>query len=467
VVPVLGLRPGRRHAITLALTDADGRTASAGPFEIATPPVPDDFPTLDVRISHPARMEPGVTMIPLMRWTAEGPDRGYGLVLGLDAAGEIVWWYRTDHVVNEVERRLDGDLVYTSGRTGLLFQVDMLGNVVRRWHTTGIAKDDVPASSIPIATDTLHHDFCFLPDGRFLALGSEARRMPDYPTSHDDPAAPREESWVIGDLLLEFDRAGTVHRTWKLLDLLDPYRVADGSTSTGFWKEVYEKRLDSPGKDWAHANSLALDPRDGSAVVSLNHQSAVFKMDLATSRIRWILGDHAGWNPPWQEHLLTPVGELEWPANQHAADVTPNGTILLFDNGSRRGPPFGPDVPVEQKYSRVVEYAVDEAKGEVRQVFAYGGPGQDRFYSPFLCDVDLLPRTGNLWVTDGGAGRDAGGQDSDNPGDAHRMSHFFELEKGTGRKVFELWIDDPRAGWATYRSERFADLLPPFHAADP
>ena len=89
-VPVLGLRPGRMHDVTVTVSDVAGNSFSMEPITIATDPLPDDFPPLDVRISKPDQMEPGVTVFGLFRWPdGATPDRDFGLLVALDAAGDV------------------------------------------------------------------------------------------------------------------------------------------------------------------------------------------------------------------------------------------------------------------------------------------------------------------------------------------------------------------------------------------
>lgn len=456
--PLLGMRPDKEYKVTVSFDSPAGdSTTEGGTFTLKTPPLPDDFPPLEVTTLRPARMEPGYHFIPVMRWTKRGPDREYGVVFALDAAGEVVWYFRTDETINDVKRLPNGDLIYLASRNGRMAQINKLGDLVKHWHSTGVPKDKVPSDSVPVDCDTFHHDFVLMDDGKFLMLSSEAREYEDYPTSETDPDAERATATLIGDVVVEFDHDGAVSRRWSLLDVLDPYRISHGSLGTGFWKKVYEDLLDEPGKDWAHANSLVYDASDDSVIISLNHQSAVIKMRLADSSLAWIHGDPGGWKEPWSDHLLEPVGELTWTSKQHAAELLPSGNVLIFDNGGHRGPPFTPDQPEEEKYSRAVEFKIDEEAMTTEEVWSYGSLDTDHFYSSFLCDVDLQPTTGNVIVTDGARVRRAPGDKGDTPGSGRQWAHIFEVSRETGRKVFELQIEG-ESGWAVYRSERFNTL---------
>ena len=55
------------------------------------------------------------------------------------------------------------------------------------------------------------------------------------------------------------NRDGEILRSWKFLDILDPYRLGYDSLQPGFWMAVYKDTLKPPGKDWSHGNSIVYD----------------------------------------------------------------------------------------------------------------------------------------------------------------------------------------------------------------
>ena len=97
----------------------------------------------------------------------------------------------------------------------------------------------------------------------------------------------------------------------------------------------------------------------------------------------------------------------------------------------------------------------------MRQVWSYGGLGEDRFFSPFISEADMLPETGNILIDAGGQMSDANGEPTFNFAAAH---HWVTLSEVTHtepvEKVWEVVIDDPRGGWASYRAERVRSLYP-------
>jgi len=128
---------------------------------------------------------------------------------------------------------------------------------------------------------------------------------------------------------------------------------------------------------------------------------ALSKLDLGSGELEWIVGLPDGWREPWSDLLLEPEGDLDWFCGQHAAEVTPCGTLLLYDN-YRPGFPGHPPVPDEENYSRALELEIDEEKRTVRQVWSYGGLDQDRFFAVFISEADTLPVTGNVLLVNGG-----------------------------------------------------------------
>lgn len=462
--PLLGLHPDRKHSIIVAADDAAGNETRSEPFVMETPPTPDIFPIFEVVVRDPSRMEPGYTFFNVTPRPQEGNVRGYGALVALDDAGEVVWFYKADHGITDARHLPNGNVLYQSGRTGLAFEVDMLGNVVHRWHTTGIPKEDVPESSIPIDIDTIHHEILEMPSGNLLVLSAELRELQGYPTSEQDEDAPRAPSTVVGDVVVELTRDGSIIHELETLDILDPYRIGFASLNGNYWKEAYKDVTEVELRDWSHTNAVFYDPEDDAFVLSARRQDAVYKV-TRDGELLWILGTHDNWKEPWRSKLLAPRGELEWFFHQHAPKVTPNGTIILFDNGTYRTSPFtGEDpMPAEESYSRAVEYAVDEQTMEVRQVWSYGGGGEDdeRFYSEYISDVDWLPETGNILVTDGGKYTDAEGNPVASPGQ-RRWARVVELTHSMPpEKVFELHIKgEPPMGFHVYRADRTPTLYP-------
>ena len=458
-VPLLGMRPDRLHTVSIEVSDAQGRIASSLPLEITTPPLPENFPPLETRVSEPDRMEPGFTMFDTTYRGAEGPDEPGPLVI-VDAEGEVVWYYWADHGVGDARRLRNGNILYLSGRDGRIYEIDMLGNVISQWTANRADEDKVLSESTAINTDTFHHEVFETASGNFLTVGSELRTFDDYPSSDTNPNAPASTSEVVGDTLVEFSRDGRLLREVKLLDLVDPYRIGYNSLAAGFWTPVYGDPAPLPRRDWAHTNAVVMGADERYAIASLRHQDAVVKIDMETGELVWILGNHGGWGPQWQDYLLEPNGDVLWPYHQHAPMITPAGTLLMFDNGNERARPFEARTRATESFSRAVEYNVDEATMEVSELWSYGGSEDERYYAGFVGDADWMPETGNILINFGGLVSDADGNFT--TGRGHNWSRIVEVTHDTpAEKIFELLIDaESPEGWFAFRAERLPNLYP-------
>jgi hypothetical protein len=468
---VLGFRAGRKHHLEVTARDQAGNVTLPQTLEFEAPPLPGDFPPIKAIVSTPGKMEPGVTVFSVMKWPdGKAPQEDYGLALAVDARGEIVWYYRGEELMGDPQPLPNGNLLYMVGRNRAV-EMDMLGKVVSRWHAAQHpnpeASKKVAEGSIPVETETFHHEIQKLPSGNLLTLSTELRRIDNYPTDVSKPEGAKSPTNVIGDVIVEFAPDGSIVKQWKLMDLLDAHRL--GYDSLGrTWDNWAYRGIEGGTRDWAHSNSVFYDAADESIVVSVRHQEAVVKFSRETGKLIWILGDHSLWKDPWKPYLLEPLEGLQWQYHSHAAKITPRGTLLLFDNGNFRALPPKAKMAAPDSYSRAVEFAIDAKAKTVRRVWQYGGPGDEIFFSPFISEADLLPNTGNVLVTDGGRVRDKEGRLTDDVGKGHHAARIAEVTyTDPPQKVFEILVDsgdknDP-IGWAVYRSER----LPAFPAGIP
>jgi hypothetical protein len=403
-------------------------------------------------------MEPGVTIFNINgRWGPDGKQvpANFAPAVIVNDAGEIVWYYLADgHKVHDIRRMDNGNFIYEvwPGTDGMI-EIDMLGNIVRRWHFTGTSKD-VAEESIAVETGSFHHDFAELPNGNFLLLSSENRVIENWYTSETDADAPRAPANVIGDVIIEMTPAGEVVREWKLHDILDPYRIGYNSLREDFWSTHYDGVVEGVVHDWTHGNAVIYEEEDNSFVMSLPYQDAVIKISMDTGELVWILGNHDNWQAPWSDKLLTPVGNLEWSYKHHAISHTSNGTYLLFDNGVARSSPSDPKMPLADSYSRAVEYAVNEETMEVSQVWSYGRDDEP-FYGRYLGDVDWQPQTGNILITIGAQETNSEGKNSMPGPGTQRWARLVEVShEQPAEKIWEMRLQAEDSNWSIYRSDR-------------
>ena len=469
-LPLLGFKPGKAYTVEVKLTDRNSRQVTlTPPLRVMTDPLPDDFPDIKVVVSEPALMEPGYTM--MARFIRARPDRKFTLkrlrsllrdtfwdwtcwaidwskdycsdptaptyTIIVDDAGDVVWYSTLGDSVNyQLE---DGTLLYWDDSD--VITMDMLGNEIRRITL------DHPGTG-------LTHDMFPTIDQAYLSITTQQATIQDFPTSHTDPQAQKITTTVEDNPIIEFDSEGNLLNIWPLVDLLDTSRIG-----------YYSLNQRPLGFDWAHVNSVIHDPRDNSIVISLRHQDALVKFSRSTGGLKWILGTHANWSSKYQPFLLTPAGEpFEWQYHQHAAEITPSGTILVFDNGNTRASPFDgkEKTPPRINYSRAVEYAIDEQNMEVRQVWEYGKNIPKPLYAGHIGDANWMKKTGNVLITFGAVSFTGGARNSE-LGLGAISTRIIEVTHDTpAKKVFDMLVYDPgrRARIQVYRSERIPDLYP-------
>lgn len=454
-VPVLGVRSDRTHYIAVTVQDAAGnKTTATQTLVWTTPPLPAFFPPMQVTVSQPTQMEPGVTFFNVTN------DRFHpSFLVIVDEAGEVVWYYQTEHFTGDARRLRNGNFFYNHDRFTAI-ELDVYGNRLNEWFASALHPERAPEGSILVPVDTFHHEIFEMPDTEladFLVLGTERRTLPDYPANETDQSQTNPTAEVIGDVIAEFTRDGQVLRQISLFDVIDPYRLCyDGLIN--FWNTAY---VLPDTEDWTHGNAVVFDPYDESYILSLRHQEAAIKVRRDTGELVWILGPHGKWGAPWTPYLLTPVGSgpFEWNYHQHATDILTNGDIMLFDNGNGRALPPDPQLPWNQRYSRAVRYRIDELAMTVEQVWAYGGPAPaEQYYSNTRGDADELFQTGNVLVTDSDR-RNAP------PPELYSYARIVEVtQTDPPQIVFELYVRDlatvePKA-WNVYRSERLKSIYP-------
>ncbi|MEZ5394411.1 MAG: aryl-sulfate sulfotransferase [Bryobacterales bacterium] len=391
---VLGMRPNREHQITVQIA-SDSGSATSEPLTFTTPALPEagiEFPPIQVLVSKPDRMEPGVTLFnPRRRRVGRSQEiadfnAAFGMLMALDSAGAPVWFYRTDSRISDFEISRNGNILYCTEDYRLV-EIDWLGNIIRQWYAKNRPEGPAAEGAIPVDALTFHHEIDETPDGNILVLSSEVKAIDDYYTSEYDQRAPRKRQQVMGDVIVEFDRnTGKVVWEWHAFDHMDPFRIGY-ETFSNFWN-----RRGFPGVvDWSHANNLLYDESDDSIVVNFRYQAAAMKIDRKTKEIKWIFGEPTGWGD-LSDKVLKPEGEVRWPFHQHSPNPTPNGTLLIFDNGNYQARPFRKPAPVPSTYSRAVEYAIDERNRTVRELWQSEPNDENRVISIAMGDVDWLPQ---------------------------------------------------------------------------
>lgn len=470
-IAALGLRPDRKHSIRVRATVPESdQSQLSEPLEFQTPPLPESFPPLHVVRAEPEKMEPGVTLFAVNIWRDSVSILDYGYIIALDARGDVVWYCHTADRIADMRILKNGNIVYQHGNYRYVYEIDIMGRDIRRWVGTNLTQ--LPTEdSIPIEIDTTHHDMLELPNGNFMTLATELQHFNQFPTSEFDADAPWEPADVVCDTIVEFDsKTGKIVERFHLTDILDRRRF--GYISLGsFWKDKYNDD-GTISRDWSHANALSYVPDEDAVIVSSRHLDFIMKLDWKTKKIRWIFGDPSGWSEPWHKYLLKQKGEeFGWCYHAHSPQLTPRGTLMVYDNGNYRARPFDQATPAIQNRSRVVEFRIDEEAMTVEKIFEYDGGKEDRFYCPFYCEADWLPKTQNILVTDGGHVELEDGTPHDDVPGERQWARIFEITRDNPpQRVFEIKFDSGLGnpfGWSIYRAMRIPNLYDGFRIDPP
>lgn len=414
-----------------------------------------NLPPHTVVKNAPEKREPGTIIFNVRPGGAADLTGHFGWIVGIGRDGQIAFNWEFDEQPQDTNALPNGNILFSLTKEGVLREATRGGDIVRSWHLPALRRGGkaAPAGSTPIDMPIFHHRTSIFPNGNFLLLSAEARMLENWPLKDDDPNAARGTVKVIGDIICEVTPAGRVVGQWKMLDLLDPYRLCYGSCAH-YWRQ----RGFPDSSDWCHANAAAYDASDDSIIVSLRTQDCIIKFSRRTGELIWILGDPGNWKSPWKEKLLKPIGPLEWPYHQHDCSVTPRGTVLCFDNGNFRALPFKTKMSAEDCYSRAVEYKVDAKAMTVEQVWSYGEAPGERLFACYQGGAYRLPRTGNTIITYGGISTINGVPTNRNL-DAFCTSRIMEV---TPQKeiVLDLRIEDTSKKDPIPLSSFRADFLP-------
>jgi arylsulfate sulfotransferase len=406
---IVGMRAGREHTIRMVARSAAGHVSAPVTLSYQSPSLPTDgtmLPRVSVKTSKPSEMEPGFTILSVRRranvraiWMTPKQfafTNRWGLLLALDAAGEIVWYCTLDVRPAGLHRLANGNLFFNTADFRAI-EMDMCGNIVRQFYAGRRPQGPVgEPGAIAIDAQSLHHQPHEMPNGNFLALTASARTIENYYTSETDPNAPRKTQSVVGDCIVEFTPEGTIVWSWDAFDHLDVWRYGYRLMEVFWHTRGFPNHL-----DWTHGNGVSYDESDDSVIVSLRHQDAIIKIDRTTKEIRWILGDHKGWKGKLAEKLLTPVSPLRWPYHGHNPRAAQDGNVVMYDNGIIRAIPPDPQVMPANSFARGVEYQIDHKAMTVREVWASSDDNdENRVTSWAMGDAHRLPQTGNMLVID-------------------------------------------------------------------
>jgi len=362
---VMGLYAGARCSLGLTAVAAGGG-ADSKKVALAVGSLPDFLPALAVPTAISESIEPGWTLFNLTNSYKKLPL----VVAMIDQEGRYRWYHR--RAVNDAgsdnDTRATPAGILVGGSHGHIFPalIDYEGNIV--WEKKV----------------KMHHDLRpYGSEGHVLYL------IDEWACGLKDPSGA----------VVEYDPA-TDKELWK-------------------WTLCEHYLPQFPTKDWSHLNAASLPPDNSYMLVSSRNQNALFRVSLTGGKILWKLGEKGDFALEDEDVFY----------QQHDPEIQPDGTILLFDNGT-----WG-----LREYSRALQLKLDEQKMTATRVWEYRHTPD--IFSPIFGDADRLSN-GNTLINFGQR-------------DGIQQTRFIEVTP-SGKKVWELAMPPT---WSSYRVERVTTPL--------
>ena len=406
VIPVVGLYGGCENRVELRTYEGNTQELT-----ITTEPLSGDVPKLCYM-----KTEPEYTSRDLIFVT---PSLN-ALATGFDYRGDVRW-HLTVPVVFDLKRLKNGNFLigtewvlqmpyYMSG----LYEMTMAGKIVKEYSIPG----------------GYHHDQWEMDNGDILVLAED----PDFVT--------------VEDVVVLLDReTGKIKKRWDLKDCLTP-----GDGPSGGYTD----------RDWFHNNALWYDKNNNSITLSGRHTDSLINIDFETGKLNWIIGDPETWPEEKLKYFFKPVGDgdFDWPYEQHACLVTPNGDVMCFDNGHYRSKIREKFLRNRDSFSRGVLYRINREDMTIEQLWQYGKERGEEFFSSYIGNVEWYGE--NHYLVHSGGIQYYGEHASDKPAalmkdDPNVRAESITVEWLDGKVIMEMKIEGN-----FYRAEK----LPLYHDLD-
>lgn len=326
------LRPDTTYTFKTVGQNGNGDT-SEGPIQtFTTGPLPAGLQSATFTVTQGAPTHDLTFM--------EYNNANFGGIIAIDGEGHIVWYFDTQgHDVGPLAQKTNGNLVYLAEAA----DHPATGFALREITPLG---EEVARADAECLRGPWHHEVFLLSDSEVMFLSR------DIQDSFNDPTRLQE-----GDTINIWDQTtGEVSEVWNVFDFVDPAtdRTPDSDRMEGVsWRGCSGLE---PAQDWTHGNAAQQAP-DGSVLYSARHLDQVISISPDFQSLNWRLGG------PGSDFTFPDPSDKFY--HQHAAMFTPEGNLLLFDNGNGR--------PAEEggPYSRALELDLDFETMEARKVWEY------------------------------------------------------------------------------------------------
>lgn len=236
---------------------------------------------------------------------------------------------------------------------------------------------------IPEGFPTESHDSILLDDNHYLVTSYFAKNVTNVPNI--------KNSKVIAAIIQEV-KDGEVIWQWDSTNYPELYETSTEGND-------FENK-NSKFADYAHLNSIQIDPIDNNIICSFRHLDSIIKLDRITGKILWILGgkkDQFG------------LSDEQKFSHQHYARITNSRELTLFDNGNKNN------------QSRVLKFKIDE---ENKKILEYTNYTLENRFSPAAGSAELLDQ--DYFLVGWGIG------------DFSKLENATEIDFSKNEKVWQL-----------------------------
>ncbi|GAA4892419.1 aryl-sulfate sulfotransferase [Ferrimonas pelagia] len=357
---------------------------------------------------------------------------------------------------------------------------DLVWGAGQAYHRMSLMGEHVFSRSLPGNYSDYSHDIHHRPNGNMLMRVAKKEYLNDM----GDMVS------TIRDHIIEVDPNGKVVHEWDLNSILDPYRditlmgLDMGAVCLNVDEDQASQTADKDqlrsapygdipgvgtGRNWAHINSVTYDELDDSIIISVRHQSANVKIGR-DNEVKWILSARGGWKGDLAKKVLQPVDskgrkidcteagkcpnpdEFDFTWTQHTAYIGKDSgkrhfNLFVLDNGDGR---FNEQpVMAEEKYTRGVEYKIDQKKMTVQQTWQYGKERGYEFHSPVTSLTQYNSDKDSNLIASMSTGLFTG----------KTVGKVVEIPHGEDEPAVEIWVHGNAPGTPGYRA---SVIIPPF-----
>lgn len=254
----------------------------------------------------------------------------------------------------------------------------------------------VPYDDVGEGAHLENHQFTILGDKHYLLSSYIGKKVTNIPNT---VAHEKTGTRVVATVIQEI-KDGQVLFHWDSTDYPELYELStegnDYYNTNSLWA------------DYAHFNSIVIDPKDNNFICSFRNLDTVIKLDRKTGDILWKLG---GKGDDFN------LNETQLFSKQHDAKITADGAITIFNNGN---------ISVEETnnelvgHTSIMKFFIDEKEHKLLSFSEYK---LDKSFSPFMGSAQEISE--NLFVIGWGYRQTS-------------LPLFSEIDFNTGKVLFEF-----------------------------